>query len=106
VVRRAKREKDLRTPPPLERRFTITREPPCISRGGRRLRTESGARRGGGENLSRIITFITSGEHREATKTQLALALAQGGSVTRWARARKRDSTDLFEMGQRLRCSS
>jgi hypothetical protein len=51
------------------------------------LRTESRVRRRGRENSSRIITFITSRAHREATKTQLGLALAQGGSVNRRARA-------------------
>jgi hypothetical protein len=48
-----------------------------------RVQGEKGRR----QNLSRIITFITSGQHRKATKTQLALALAQRGSVIGWARA-------------------
>ena len=73
-----------------------------VHKAARRLRTGSRARRRGGENLSRIITFITSGDHREATKTQLALALAQGGSVT-GRRGPKRDSTELFQVGQRPR---
>jgi hypothetical protein len=34
----------------------------------------------------RLSLFIMGEEHREATKTQLALALAQGVTVTRWAR--------------------
>jgi hypothetical protein len=63
----------------------------CFHQPGLGLRTGSRARRRGRENFSRIITFITSGDHREATKTQLALALAQGGSIT--GRARAQDAT-------------
>lgn len=37
---------------------------------------EGAERRGTGENLSRILTFITSWEHRRITKAKLALALA------------------------------
>jgi hypothetical protein len=33
-----------------------------------------------------LSLFIMEREHRNATKSQLALALAQGVSVTRWAR--------------------
>jgi hypothetical protein len=63
----------------------VTRRPTVISQLWAQNREQG--EKGGGENLSRIITFITNGEHRESTKTQLALVLAQGGSATGRARA-------------------
>jgi hypothetical protein len=52
-----------------------------------RLRSAGGAKRRISDKLSLVIIFIMTGEVREVTKSQLAVALARGVSVSAWAKA-------------------